>query len=314
MKQILLTALARLCLTIPALERLLVWLCHRPYGRDRLRVGAIAYRYLALLDRPALRVAAFDGYRQWVNIADYTGLAAYFFGMQHEPFTAQLALDLVAAGDTFVDVGANMGAFTFLLATKLGSTGRAIAFEPNPELYDLLRRSVALNRCESWVTIDNRAVYRESDRELRFYLSQNPQNTGQSSLVNHGYSVSEDRFATVQTLALADYWQAARLDRCRLMKIDVERAEADVLRGMEPLLAAQAVDYLILEHSTGDEAAAILRSHGYCGWTIEEGDRRLHPSDATPGWFGNVLYASPSQVAAFQQCFAPYLQSEELCA
>src|SRR6266496_451229 len=49
-------------------------------------------------------------------------------------------------GDVFVDVGANIGLFTLIAASRVGPTGKVIAFEPTSETYERLVGNVRLNR------------------------------------------------------------------------------------------------------------------------------------------------------------------------
>lgn len=51
------------------------------------------------------------------------------------------------AGGTLLDVGANIGAITFLGASIVGASGRVIAVEPNPDNLQLLYRGILLNQC-----------------------------------------------------------------------------------------------------------------------------------------------------------------------
>jgi hypothetical protein len=51
----------------------------------------------------------------------------------------------IKPGDTVIDVGANLGYYSVLMADLVGSTGRVVSFEPNPRLFELLQRNVGIN-------------------------------------------------------------------------------------------------------------------------------------------------------------------------
>ena len=51
----------------------------------------------------------------------------------------------VKPGDTFVDIGANIGWFTLLASRLVGNSGHVIAFEPDPENYAILARNIERN-------------------------------------------------------------------------------------------------------------------------------------------------------------------------
>ena len=279
-------------------ERQLVRGCRRAWGRDRLKLGAIAYAYLAL-PAPELRLATGAGYRLWVDLTEYQGIFLYFFGQSLEPLASQIAAHLVTAGDTCVDVGANMGSYTFLLASRVGPSGRVFAFEPQPQLYTLLQRSVAANGWEARVRLEAQATYRQSGLTLRLYTSGDPHNSGIVSMVRYGDFLDAERYIEPETMALDDYFRQQQITHCKLLKMDIEGAELPALQGSQALLAQKAIDYLIVEQPAGGEAQQWLLQAGYRGWLIDEGAQRLRPlADLEPGCFGNYLFISPSQLAA----------------
>ena len=59
-----------------------------------------------------------------------------------EPDEQQVIRRFVRAGDVALDVGSHFGEHAALIASLVGPTGRVIAFEPNPERLDALRRTV----------------------------------------------------------------------------------------------------------------------------------------------------------------------------
>jgi hypothetical protein len=139
---------------------------------------------------------------------------------------------------------------------------------------------------------------------MRFLLSTNPENTGTSSLVNHGVYLSPDVGIEVSTLTLDELAQERRLERIRLLKIDVERAEEHVLLGASALLSSRRVDYLIVEMSARSPAEAILEGHGYAGYFIDRGRRRLVAAAAVPAaHFGDFLFVSPDLVTSFAESY-----------
>ena len=122
-----------------------------------------------------------------------------------------------------LDVGANKGSYLFWLARW---ADRAVAFEPQPDLADYLRRatrSVGLNN----VTVEPWGV---SDRsgEARLFLPS--EGSPEASLVSHTSSVS----ITVPVVRLDDRFTPD--EAIAFIKIDVEGAEHAALRGAERIL------------------------------------------------------------------------------
>jgi FkbM family methyltransferase len=283
--------LARVALGVPALERLLVTGAHNSLLRKHLRLGAIALGYPRILKKRALRIAEMNGYRFYVNVGEPLGVGPYFFG---DSGTAWLTHSLVRPGDICVDAGANAGHYTFLAASAVGPTGRVFAFEPNPDFAALIHRSVALNGFEQIVQVCGDALWSATGERRRFYISVEPTNSGTSSLVNHGWFLSESKTIEVQTLRFDDFAARAEIDSFRLVKIDVERAEAQLLEGAERTLAAHRIDYLIIEMHGGSRAQELLSNANYEGFLLDLQHRQLRPlSTVSPGYFGDYIFARP---------------------
>ena len=61
---------------------------------------------------------------------------------------------LTDCGETAIDIGANIGYMTRLLAFRVGRQGRVLAFEPQPKLVNILTENVDAWRCETGATIE----------------------------------------------------------------------------------------------------------------------------------------------------------------
>lgn len=143
-------------------------------------------------------------------------------GRGHEPLTLALFQRLLAPGDTFVDVGANIGLFSLLAARRVGPTGRVIALEPNPTALQRLHENLALNPMLCVETISAAA----SDHTGEVRLAQpEAANLG-------GVRIAEDGNVRVRCAPLGELLAPLRLERApAMMKIDVEGHEPAVLRG-----------------------------------------------------------------------------------
>jgi hypothetical protein len=90
----------------------------------------------------------------------------------------------------------------------------------------------------------------------------------------------------------------------RLLKIDVERAEDEVLRGAQALLSAERIDYLLVEMYSESDAQALLEARGYAGYQIDAERHRLVPAASVSGnRFGDYLYVGARVAAAFDRDF-----------
>ncbi len=79
-------------------------------------------------------------------------------GQDYDASVAQFLSERVMQGAICFDVGANVGVYVLQFAHWSGSSGRVIAFEPNPAAAEVLSRHVRLNEIEAMVTIEQSAV------------------------------------------------------------------------------------------------------------------------------------------------------------
>lgn len=121
-----------------------------------------------------------------------------------------------------VDVGANVGFFAFRMAPL---AQRVICYEP---AQDNMRQLEANLRCLDNVTCVRQAVA-SSPGVVRLYPPKNPKRSGQYSLDRQGKAIDSTRFEEIQATTLDDLFDRHRIERCDLLKLDVEGAEYEIL-------------------------------------------------------------------------------------
>jgi len=136
-------------------------------------------------------------------------------------------------GSIALDVGANVGTTTLVMAARCGTAGRVVAFEPDPQARKILQRNIALNPRAGSITIEEVACS-SSEGKATFYA----RGQARSSLDGDAADPSEKPM-TVSLTTLDAYSERAELSP-NLVKIDVEGAEVAVLRGAQRLLASDA--------------------------------------------------------------------------
>lgn len=190
-----------------------------------------------ILKRSSGPVRLMDGRRMYVDPLDSLNLSV--FGV-YEPFETEVMAKLVKPGWTVVDIGANVGYYTLLLANLVGKSGRVVAFEPDPDNYSILCRNMKLNSFENVETV-RKAVTSSAGSKL---LHLNPTNRGGSSL-RAGFST--DGAVAVDCLRLDDYFDdgSSSVD---FVKIDVEGAEGTVLDGARKLIDAHRDIIVMMEY------------------------------------------------------------------
>jgi FkbM family methyltransferase len=177
---------------------------------------------------------------------------------------------LIAPGQTVLDVGANMGTHTLAFCNFVGPTGRVHAFEPQRIMYQAMVASVALN---SWTNVHTHMTLvgaKKGAMRLPGVSYDTPSNFGMMTL-----APDRDRAETLTYLDDQPGEEVAmitvdslNLAACHVIKIDVEGMEIDVLRGAAKTIKAHRP--LIYMECQPDErsksALKLLKSMGYATW------------------------------------------------
>jgi FkbM family methyltransferase len=154
-----------------------------------------------------------------------------------EPFESRILLGLLRAGDQIIDVGANIGWYTVSAAHRVGVRGHVFAFEPDERNYELLSANVRQGDF-SWVTSEKAALGRASGAATIHHSSDNQ---GDHRVRNFAQrQVVSTSTESVRVIALDQYLADNRdfdLERLRVLKVDVQGFEAEVLRGARKLLS-----------------------------------------------------------------------------
>jgi FkbM family methyltransferase len=173
--------------------------------------------------------------------SDYPLLSTLIDVGELETGTRLLIQRLLRPGDTFVDVGANVGMHTLGAARAMEGSGRIVAFEPHPITHALLGKSLLLNGFAGLAETYQAAVSNRTGRmPLHLGLS-----SGHHSL--YPLEGESPTAATVEVplVRLDDVIAGSSVD---LIKIDVEGAELDVLEGASATLARNPEIALIVEY------------------------------------------------------------------
>ncbi len=155
-----------------------------------------------------------------------------------EPFESALLLKLLRQGDQMIDVGANIGWYTVSSALKVGSTGHVFAFEPDAKNFDLLSANITAARVQC-VSAERAALGRGSGTAVIRHSLDNQGDHRIRSFVPDE-TVGPDPARGIPVIALDAYLSGhphLRLNRLRIIKIDVQGFENEVLLGARQLLA-----------------------------------------------------------------------------
>lgn len=157
-------------------------------------------------------------------------------------------------GMVFIDVGANVGLFSLVAASRVGLQGQVHAFEPSQREAERMRINVKLNHMLN-ITINPIAVM-ETPGNVEFAICED--NYGVFNAVKAVSHPSgrdyQEQIVTVPATTIDTYVEEHNLPAVSLLKIDVEGSELSVLRGASNLLSGDDAPALICEFST--DAAA----------------------------------------------------------
>jgi FkbM family methyltransferase len=185
------------------------------------------------------------------NTSDLIQRYVYLFGVWEPDTTAWVAKHL-RPGDVVIDIGANIGYFSLLAASRVGASGTVIAFEPVPSIGDLFEANVARNGFQ----VDLRRVAVSDEPGTIEMFKSSDTNIGRSSTQRANGSHSE---GMVEMVRVADVVDEALWSSVRLVKIDIEGDEFRALKGLDELLTAMPDGSAVLVEVTPDD----LRTRGF---------------------------------------------------
>jgi FkbM family methyltransferase len=185
------------------------------------------------------------GYHMSGNTEDAIQRYIYLFGVWEPQLTSWIR-ERLSPGDTFIDVGANVGYYSLLAASCVGTQGRVVAVEVSPGIFATLNENLRRNGLGDRVRVVNEAA---SDRPMTVSVFAGPkQNIGKTTTVpQEGFEVE----ASMEARPLADMLTAEEMANARLIKIDVEGLEGPVVRGLMPALAACREDLEVIVEVEG---------------------------------------------------------------
>ncbi|MDP2683739.1 MAG: FkbM family methyltransferase [bacterium] len=140
-----------------------------------------------------------------------------------EPTQTKSFINSIKKGNTVFDIGANVGYYSVLASKLVGKDGKVFAFEPDSQNLKLLYKNLRINHCNN-VVVSESAL---GNKQGKLTLTQDVSNPGESSLsvLKHGNKV------LVDVITLDKFVKKQKIRTIDLIKMDVEGAELNVLRG-----------------------------------------------------------------------------------
>ena len=179
-----------------------------------------------------------------------------------------------------MDLGANVGMFS-TFASRLSQ--RVLAFEPLPANYEQLRRNAGTRPN---VTLLRQAVAGEPGT-LRIYRAAHPKLGGTPSAYREGNQLLSDDFDEAPATTLDAVFEEHGVDRCDLLKIDVEGSEYELLRAASDATLAR-IQRIHGEYHDVRADDPGTRIDAFAGWLRAKGfkvDVDAHPRKPNHGMF-----------------------------
>ncbi|MDH5423021.1 MAG: FkbM family methyltransferase [Acidimicrobiia bacterium] len=237
---------------------------------------ALAVAYSRFRHTISISGETLDGFKFECRLPDLVEMYIYLFGIW-EPDLSVFVHRSLSPGRTFIDVGAHVGYFAVLGADAVGPTGSVVAIEANPDTFPKLMANITSNCGPVVRCVEALAGEREGDAVL---YPGPARNSGLATILpSRGLKEGRSVHAGTPRSLLSE----SEINTARLVKIDVEGAEPEVLRGFAELLTSFPTDVeFVVEISPhwwteGESIEKVLRPFVDAGFRVYEIDNNYWP-------------------------------------
>ena len=150
---------------------------------------------------------------------------------RYEPHKHRALDFFLQEGDSCIDIGANKGDIGIHAALTVGEQGRVLMFEPEPENCKWVKKSIEASNVKNIELVKAAAGAKDGFLELHI-----GKRSGGHTLMKRNYRENRES-VMVKVLQLSKYLERNPLPNLKVIKIDVEGFEKEVLNGARELLA-----------------------------------------------------------------------------
>jgi FkbM family methyltransferase len=150
-------------------------------------------------------------------------------------------------GDVVIDIGAHIGLYTIIGSKRVGTQGKVVAIEAHPGNFEMLNRNIKLNQLTNVIPL-NYAVY-SKETKIKLYLPSGESGFTKYNTIMPNWINTQEKFVEVNANTL-DYLlqlNKIRQEEINWIKIDVEGAEFEVLKGATNVLSKSKDVAILME-------------------------------------------------------------------
>jgi FkbM family methyltransferase len=166
-------------------------------------------------------------------------------------------------GDTVIDIGAHIGRYTITSSKQVGNAGKVVAIEADPDNFEILKKNIALNNLTNVLPL-NYAVF-SSRTKIKLY-EQSASAKYNSVMLTR--AAKTKNYVEVNADTLDSILKQNGINQVNWIKIDVEGAEFEVLKGSIETLSGENVSLFVEIHNIDDpnhyhNIIDFLKRHNY---------------------------------------------------
>jgi FkbM family methyltransferase len=150
-------------------------------------------------------------------------------------------------GDIVIDIGAHIGLYTIISSKRVGAQGKVVAIEADPENFEMLNSNIKLNQLTNVIPL-NYAVF-SKETKIKLYLPEVESGFTKYKTIMPNWINTQEKFVEVNANTL-DYLlqlNQIRQEEVNWIKIDVEGAEFEVLKGATNVLSKSKDIAILME-------------------------------------------------------------------
>lgn len=174
-------------------------------------------------------------YRDFKLYLEFTddSIEIYYLGI-YEPEETRMIKSMVKEGMAVLDIGANIGYFSMVMANLVSPQGKVYSFEPNPQMFERLQKNLEINpNLSEQIEIHQLAIGEKEGKANFFCPPVGFEGLGGLQNTNR---ISINNVINVDVITLDKFIEDNNIQRLDFIKLDVEGGEFDVLRGAKNTL------------------------------------------------------------------------------